>query len=174
MDWQTSGPIMSTIEQVIVDGANGVTQAPRLVQFIPAWQWLIALAIIALGIFARRRVRVRRWALTAAVVAVIPGYLQLFVTRADAPSRQKELVTAVTRAQAAYLAQASVALAKLPDEACYEPVRDASCVPWGGLHDGMADRLGSARRCFRGSGRHAVRLSVRACSDRDVVVELLP
>jgi hypothetical protein len=174
MDWQTSGPIMSTIEQVIVDGANGVTQAPRLTQFVPAWQWLLAIAFVALGIVAQRRVNLRRWALAAAVVAVMPGYLQVFVMRADAPTHQKNLVKVVTRAQAAYLAHASVALAKMPDQACYEPVRDASCIPWGGLHDAMADRLGPARRCFLGSGRPVVRLSVRECSDGDVIVELLP
>jgi hypothetical protein len=27
MDWQTSGTTMAMIQQVIVDGANGVTQA---------------------------------------------------------------------------------------------------------------------------------------------------
>jgi hypothetical protein len=165
---------MSTIAQVIVDGANGVTQASRLDQFIPAWQWLLALAIITVGVVARRREALRRWVLAAAVVAVIPGYLQVLVTRADAPARQQDLVNVVTRAQAAYLERASVALQTLPDDACYEPVRDASCVAWGGLHEAMADRLGAARRCFRATTRQPMRLSVRECSPRDVIVELLP
>jgi hypothetical protein len=173
MGWQTSGTIMATIQQVIVDGANGVTQAPRLVTFIAWWQWAMALIVLAVGVLARTRVALRPGLLIVGAIAYVPGYVQVFVMRADAPASQARLESTVKTLQSAYVARAHQALLGLPADACYELVRDESCLPLGGLHDGMATSVGRARPC-PAANRHRVRLAVRDCSLTDLTVELLP
>ena len=78
MDWQIAQTTMATIEQIIVDGANGVTQAPRLVSFIPWWQIVTALLIVIAGICVRTRPRVRAWMILATCLAYVPGYREVF------------------------------------------------------------------------------------------------
>jgi hypothetical protein len=172
MDWQTSGTTMAMIQQVIVDGANGVTQAPRLVTFIPWWQWAIALIVLTVGVLARTRVTLRAWLLVVGAIAYVPGYLQVFVMRADAPASQARLESTVKAVQSAFVARARQALVDLPADACYEVVHDESCVPLWALHDGMATSLRRARQC-PAADAHRLRLAVRDCSLADLTVELL-
>jgi hypothetical protein len=168
MDWQSLGPVMSTFEQIIVDGANGVTQAPRVVPSIPAWQICGTLLMIGVGASSRTRL-VRRSAVVLMAASFVPGYWQILVRRADAPARQSAMSTTVVRVQRAYVARAEEALGHRPPGACYEPVRDASCVPYGGLHDGMAWALGDARRCIGGEPSRMI-LRVSRCSPADVAI----
>lgn len=160
---------MASFEQIIADGANGVTQAPRVVPFIPAWQaWSTAGAIL-LGALSLRRMG-RPGAVVLMCLSFVPGYWQIFGKRADAPSRQESLAATVERVQAAYVARARAALSDVPPGTCYEPVRDAACIPYGGLHDAEAWKLGAARRCI-GAERSRVRLIVSECSTTDLALK---
>jgi hypothetical protein len=163
---------MAMIGQVIVDGANGVTQAPRLVRLIAWWQWAIALIVLTVGVLARTRVTLRAWLLVLGAIAYVPGYVQVFVLRADAPMSQARLESTVKALQSAYVARARQALVDLPADACYKPVLDESCQPLDPLALGMATSLGPARRCTA-PDTHPVRLAVRDCSVADFTVELL-
>ncbi len=172
MDWQSLGPVMLTVQQIIVDGANGVTQSPRLVSTVPLWHLAVFVAALVATAAAWRGSR--RWAIAVLVAAAcLPGYRQVFFARADAPLRQAALTRVVEAAQTAYVAAAREALAGLAPGACYEIARDASCIPWGGLHDGMARALGAARRCMGGEPRQQ-RLFVSACDAGAVTVHLAP
>ena len=173
MDWQIAQTTMATIEEIIVDGANGVTQAPRLVSFIPWWQIVTALLIVIAGICVRTRPRVRAWMILATCLAYVPGYREVFLKRADAPATSAYLALKVRAAQDAYVARAGMALANLAREACYEPALDATCLPYGGLQDGASLRIGGARRCSGGEARR-VRMAVRHCSLDDLTVEIVP
>lgn len=84
---------LDSAESIIIDGANGVTHAPR--QHFPdmGWSWVFfALAIIAT--LSRRRNA--RWLLPAMLLAATgPGLLQVLVLRADAPLRRGALAKQV-------------------------------------------------------------------------------
>lgn len=162
---------MATLEQIIVDGANGVTQAPRMIHEIPAWQGLVLLLALGLTVLVWRRSRGWQVVALVAAAATVPGYLQVLVARADAPAKQAVLTDTVERLQQRYLQEARAALTGLPEGTCYEVARDAACIPYGGLHDGMARRLGSARRCMGGEPRRQ-RLLVTDCTATDVAVDL--
>ena len=164
---------MATVEQIVVDGANGVTQAPRVVPFIPSWHvWSLAAAVL-IGCFTRHRWVARRGVMLALCLSFVPGYWQVLVRRADAPVRQEELARTVEAIEAAYLAKAGAALAALPPGACFDPARDATCIPYGGLQDSMARHLGAARRCMGGEA-HKIPLFVSACDATGLDVRLGP
>jgi hypothetical protein len=138
--------------------------------FIAWWQWAIALIVLTVGVLARTRATLRAWLLVVGAIAYVPGYAQVFVMRADAPAPQARLESTVKALQSAYVARARQALVDLPADACYEVVRDESCVPFWGLHDGMARASGVNAPA---AVTHRVRLAVRDCSLTDLTVELL-
>ncbi len=89
--------VLDTAESVVIDGANGVTQAPR--QHFPEAGWAIGAAVIvaALTLMLRRA----RAAMAIRVVSGLlllgsaPGLIQVFGARADAPLHRPRVAEAV-------------------------------------------------------------------------------
>jgi hypothetical protein len=82
---------LKTGELVLVDGANGVTRAPR--EGFPLGGWSMALAVLVACIVASR---LRREILAAAAcLSTLAGWWQLAVVRADAPLRRPEMAETV-------------------------------------------------------------------------------
>ena len=82
---------LSTTESIVIDGANGVTSAPRA--HFPEAAWFLALAVIV-AVVVRL---VRRPVVTAAVlvVAAIPGFVHVLALRGDALLRRPAMADSI-------------------------------------------------------------------------------
>lgn len=81
---------LTTAEAIVIDGANGVTRAPR--EHFPQLGLSVALAVAAvvIGLFLVRR-RARGALLVVLALAAVPGLVQVLALRADAPVSRVEL-----------------------------------------------------------------------------------
>ena len=82
---------LSTTESIVIDGATGVTSAPRA--HFPEAAWFLALAVIV-AVVVRL---VRRPVVTAAVlvVAAIPGFVHVLALRGDALLRRPAMADSI-------------------------------------------------------------------------------
>ncbi len=87
---------LQTAEQIVLDGANGVTSAPR--QHFPDAGLSAGIAAVALviALLTLRRRRGTALILGALLVAAVPGAVHVLVMRADAPLKRGGLTTTVT------------------------------------------------------------------------------
>ncbi len=86
-------PTLATSESILIDGANGVTSAPRA-DFPHGGLWL-ALAFIVV-VVARL---LKRPALTVVLLLLgaVPGFIHVVALRADAPVHRGALTDSITR-----------------------------------------------------------------------------
>ncbi len=82
---------LGTTESILIDGANGVTSAPRA--HFPQAAWWLALAVV-IAVVVRV---VKRPAVVAGllVLAALPGFVHLLALRADAPLQRAALTDAI-------------------------------------------------------------------------------
>lgn len=87
-------------ETIVIDGANGVTQAPR--QHFPhaAAEFGVAVLVVLVALALRRFAA--RWVPLLLVALAVPGFLHVFVWRGDAPARRGELSREVREAMAEF------------------------------------------------------------------------
>jgi hypothetical protein len=85
----TNDCTLGSPEAIVIDGANGVTQAPR--QHFPHANREFAIALGALLVALALRKYAMRWVPLVLVAAAIPGFLHVFVWRGDAPGKRSEL-----------------------------------------------------------------------------------
>ncbi|MCA2977911.1 MAG: hypothetical protein INH41_29995 [Myxococcaceae bacterium] len=90
-----AGPPLSTPESILIDGANGVTGAPRA--RFPEAGASAGLALGALVLMAALlRARAPRWCVALLLaLAAVPGLWAVAVERADAPARRTDLAARV-------------------------------------------------------------------------------
>lgn len=84
---------LSTTEAVLLDGANGVTNAPR--QHFPHGMWFVVAALV-IAVVVRV---VKRPAVVAVLLglAAVPGFVHVLALRADAPLRRGGSVEPIAR-----------------------------------------------------------------------------
>ncbi len=90
---------LTTPETIIVDGANGVTRAPRTHFPFAGWELGVALVAVALAFALRRR---RAAVPLLLVLAALPGFTHVFFLRADAPTNRDELSEQVSSSMAEF------------------------------------------------------------------------
>jgi hypothetical protein len=82
---------LATAESILIDGANGMTSAPRA--HFPHAGWALGLALgVALIVRLVKRPLIL---LGLLVVGSTPGFVHLLVLRADAPSKRWQLAGAI-------------------------------------------------------------------------------
>jgi hypothetical protein len=87
---------LDTPESIVLDGANGVTRAPR--EHFPDASLSLGLAMAALVAGAVLARRGPKWVVAAVlVIAALPGLAQVLMSRADAPAQRAELGRLVTQ-----------------------------------------------------------------------------
>ncbi len=86
------GATLATPEAIVIDGANGVTNAPRAHFPNAGWELVVAVAATVVAIAFRKHRRVLPALL---VVAALPGFLHVFWRRADAPLNRGALASQV-------------------------------------------------------------------------------
>ena len=85
---------LTTAEAVVLDGANGVTGAPRAHFPWAVWSVPLALALVVLSRLALTRGK--RWWLPALLcVAALPGLWEVLLVRADAPMKRFDMAEVV-------------------------------------------------------------------------------
>ena len=85
---------LETAEAIVLDGANGVTGAPRA-QFPHGPEMFGVAIVVAWGLWALQRRRLGRGAAIVMILAAVPGLFQVLHTRADSPSRRSEMAAAI-------------------------------------------------------------------------------
>lgn len=83
---------LATTESILIDGANGVTSAPRA-HFPEAEVWLVVAVVVAVIVRF-----VKRPAVVATLLALgaIPGLVHVFALRADAPLKRRASAEAIS------------------------------------------------------------------------------
>lgn len=83
---------LATPETIVIDGANGVTRAPR--EHFPNAGWELLIALVATGVALVFR-KNRRVLPALLLIAALPGFLHVFWKRADAPLNRGSLAAQV-------------------------------------------------------------------------------
>lgn len=87
-----SASSLVTSESILIDGANGVTSAPRA-QFPEAAIWLFVAVVVAAIVRLVKRPQVVVWFL---VLGGVPGFVHVLALRADAPLRRAAMAESVS------------------------------------------------------------------------------
>ena len=87
-------------EAIVIDGANGVTQAPR--QHFPQAAQEFGIALLAVLVALTLRRFAARWVPLVLVALAVPGFLHVFVWRGDAPVKRRELSREVSETMAEF------------------------------------------------------------------------
>lgn len=87
--------VLDSIESIIIDGANGVTGAPRQ-HFAHAAEALAVMGVVLVATLLFQRRAVARWLLPVLlVIAALPGVFEVLIERADAPLRRPHLASTI-------------------------------------------------------------------------------
>lgn len=87
-------------EAIVIDGANGVTQAPR--QHFPHAAQEFSVAVLAVLVALVLRRVASRWVPVLLVALAVPGFLHVFAWRGDAPGKRSELSREVRETMAEF------------------------------------------------------------------------
>lgn len=83
---------LSTTESILIDGANGVTSAPRA-HFPEATVWLIVAVVVAVIV---RFVKHPGVVVALLAIGAIPGLVHVLALRSDAPFKRGESAAAIS------------------------------------------------------------------------------
>jgi hypothetical protein len=169
---------LSTLAQVLLDGANGVAQAQRLCTALDPRLLAASLAavvvLLALLVGAVRRDS-RRWLAALAIVAAsyAPGWIHALALRADRPAAQRVLTGEVAAARTTYTNAMRSALASTPAVTCFVPEFRDTCVAFSGIYLAADVDLWPRRRCIGGEPS-VVTVAVSACSPTRAEARIIP
>ena len=172
------GVALSTLAQVLLDGANGVAQAQRLCTSLdPQLVAASAAALVVLLAFLVRAVRRgSRWwlaAIATVVASYTPGWIHALALRADRPAAQAVLTDDVAAARTTYTNAMRSALASTPPATCFVPEFRDTCVEFSGIYLPAAADLWPRHRCIGGESS-AVTVAVSACSPTRAEARIIP
>jgi hypothetical protein len=165
---------LGTLEKILLDGANGVTQAARVCgRLEPAALAIFSVAALAGLVLAyvRRRRAAGVWLIALLGISYVPGLVQLTLVRGDRPAVQRSLEHDVAAARERYLAAIRQSLAGVPTSTCFSPTFDAYCIIFTGIYLG-ADQALTHRRCIGGEPAR-VSVAVTACGVDHIAVDLV-
>lgn len=168
---------LGTLWQILLDGANGVTQAPRLCATLEPSALGAALvtlaAVAAAATFGRRRTAVTTVMVALLALSYVPGWIHLLRLRADRPAVQRALSREVTATRASYVSAMKVALAATPATTCFAPSFVGTCIDPSGIYLGAARDLWPRWQCLGGETAR-VTIEVSGCSAVGVEARALP
>lgn len=168
---------LSTVWAILLDGANGVSQAPRLCTTLEPSAWLACVlavaAVIAVRMVGAQRAGSMLIVLLLLAVSYVPGWTHLLLFRADRPGAQRVMSRDITATRAAYISAMKTALAAAPTSACFVPSFVGSCVEPSGLFLGAARDLRPRWQCVGGELAR-VSIEISDCSPTNVRVRVVP
>jgi hypothetical protein len=169
---------LSTIPQILLDGANGVSQAPRLCAtlepgLVTAFAAMLVAAMVGWRAAGWPHPRLRMVVVAILIASYAPGWIHTLVLRADRPAAQNILTRDVAAARVSYERVMRDVLATTPATTCFGLSVDSSCAPFGGIDMGAAENLLPHRRCVGGE-TSAVSVEVSACSSSGVRARIGP
>ena len=168
---------LGSLWQILLDGANGVSQAVRICQALePSALIACLVTLIAVGL-----VRQTGWgaprgkviALTILAASFVPGWIHVLGFRADRPSRQAWMTREIQSIRANYVTAMRGALTATPQTTCFVPDFVGPCSEPSGIYLGAAGDLWPWFRCVGGEP-NVVIVEVSECSPVNVHARLLP